>query len=645
MNSTQTTERSRVTVENLGGIDSTTVELDDGVNVLAGRNATNRTSLLRAIMAALGSDDVSLKADAESGRVALEADGQTYTRELERTNGSVVYSGEPYLEDSTVADLFAFLLEVNESRQAVSRGEDLRDLIMRPVDVDEIHDEIDANRSERRRIDEEIDRLESLQAELPSLESRRTSLEEELHAVEAELTEKRTAVANTDAAAAKEDKAELDTKLAEFQSLQSSIENTRFQLETETESVETLQAELESLRSELEALPESPDLDVDAIDAELDRLRDKQSSNDASTSQLQSIIQFNQEMLDGADTDIVSALREDTDDSPADKLLEDESSVVCWTCGSYVETAQIESTIDSMRSLRQEKLSERNRIKAEISELQSKKREANRHRERRSEIERRIERTERELHNRKERRESLTEERNTLKERLEELESEIERLEAQTQSETLEQHKEINRLELRRDRLESDIADVESRIDDTEAELDRLESLRSDRERVTERLSELRTRIERLEAESIEAFNEHMDAVLDVLEYENLERIWIERVERTVREGRKKVERSVFDLHIVRKTGDGTAYEDTIDHLSESEREVTGLVFALAGYLVHEVHKTVPFMLLDSLEAIDSDRIAALVEYFSEYADTVVVALLPEDAAALDSDYNRIREI
>ncbi len=52
------------------------------------------------------------------------------------------------------------------------------------------------------------------------------------------------------------------------------------------------------------------------------------------------------------------------------------------------------------------------------------------------------------------------------------------------------------------------------------------------------------------------------------------------------------------------------AYEDTLRHLSESEREVTGFVFALAGYLVHDVHEQVPFMLLDSLEAIDSDRIA-----------------------------------
>ncbi len=82
-----------------------------------------------------------------------------------------------------------------------------------------------------------------------------------------------------------------------------------------------------------------------------------------------------------------------------------------------------------------------------------------------------------------------------------------------------------------------------------------------------------------------------------------------------------------------------------IEHLSESERELTGLVFALAGYLVHDVYEQVPFMLLNSLEAIDSDRIAALVEYFETYADCLIVALLPEDASALDDAHNDVTEI
>jgi len=47
-------------------------------------------------------------------------------------------------------------------------------------------------------------------------------------------------------------------------------------------------------------------------------------------------------------------------------------------------------------------------------------------------------------------------------------------------------------------------------------------------------------------------------------------------------------------------------------------------------------------MVLDSLEAIDADRIAALVDYFADYAPFLVVALLPEDAQALDDDYERV---
>ena len=50
-------------------------------------------------------------------------------------------------------------------------------------------------------------------------------------------------------------------------------------------------------------------------------------------------------------------------------------------------------------------------------------------------------------------------------------------------------------------------------------------------------------------------------------------------------------------------------------------------------------------MLLDSVEAIDAQRISDLVEYFDQYADYLVVALLEEDAQTLDTDYKRITDI
>jgi hypothetical protein len=68
-------------------------------------------------------------------------------------------------------------------------------------------------------------------------------------------------------------------------------------------------------------------------------------------------------------------------------------------------------------------------------------------------------------------------------------------------------------------------------------------------------------------------------------------------------------------------------------------------VFALAGYLAHEVYEIIPFMLLDSLETIDAQRIATLVRYLEDYNDYLVVALLPEDAAPLEGEYHRITDI
>ena len=129
-------------------------------------------------------------------------------------------------------------------------------------------------------------------------------------------------------------------------------------------------------------------------------------------------------------------------------------------------------------------------------------------------------------------------------------------------------------------------------------------------------LTDLRGRIERIEERAIEAFSAHMETVLELLDYANIARIWLERRETQVREDRRTVTKTVFELHVIRSTDSGTIYEDTIDHLSESEREVTRLVFALAGYLAHDLYESMPVVLLDSLETIDSDRIAALVDYF-----------------------------
>jgi len=635
-----------VAVENVGGIDRTDVSFSAGVTILTGRNATNRTSLLQAIMAGLGSDNVSLKGDADEGRVELTVGEESYTRTLTRQNGAVVTNGDPYLEDAEIADLFVFLLESNEARRAVERTENLRDLIMQPVDTAAIEAEIDELQAERDEVEQRLDDLQSLRHTLPDLEERRQELESEIEDKRAELAEKKEQIEETDqdVGTTRDQKAELEDALASFREARSDLEDVRYNLDSERESIDALQSEIEEVETELTELPDEVSGDVGEVEGRIERLRDQRQTLDSTVNELQKVIQFNEEMLEGTSSDVVAALRDEDDaEELTERLVDDQ--VVCWTCGSEVDQSDVESTLDRIRELRQSKLSERQDLQSEIDELKTEKATYKEQKRQRTQLDDRRQRAESELAQRRERVEDLEAERDRLEERIDDLEGEVEQLQDETQSDLLDLHREANELEFEISRRQDDLEDVSEEIERIESELDRRDDLTAKREELQDHIEELRTRIDRIETEAVEQFNEHMESVLEMLGYENLERIWIERKQERVKEGRRRVEKSVFDLHVVRSTEDGTTYEDSIDHLSESEREVTGLIFALAGYLTHDVYETCPFLLLDSIEAIDSDRIARLVDYVAQYAEYVVVALLEEDAQALDDRYQRVTEV
>ncbi|AXG06398.1 chromosome segregation protein SMC [Haloplanus rubicundus] len=638
-------QQASLEVRNVGGIDETAVAFDPGITILTGRNATNRTSLLRSIMAVMGSDDASLKADADEGRVDLTVGDERYVRTFTRSNGTVTTGGEPFLDDPELADLFAFLLESNEARRSVAMSEDLRELIMRPVDTDAIHAEIRELEREKSRIDDELDDLEDLKGDLPELERKRSRLEDDIEAKREELAAKEEDIEALDADLdeTREEKRELESRLDDLREKRSALERVRSDIDLQQDSIESLTAERRELEAEREELPDAPMGEHAELDDEIERLRGRIDTLEREVSDLQDVIGFNEDQLD--ETGAITSHLDAGDDEGAvtDALVDD--SVVCWTCGSTVETERITSTLDQLRSVRQEKLETTRSLESELDELKEQRRTYRKQQQRRESIDRKLDDVATELDDREEQLESLREEREDLNDDIEALEAEIETLESDDFGDVLDLHKEANQLEFELGRLESDLDDVTDRIGSIEERLTEEEQLRSQREEVDAELRNLRTRIDRIEENAVEQFNEHMAAVLDILGYDNLERIWIERVERTVREGRRNVDKTLFELHIVRSTESGATFEDTIDHLSESEREVTGLVFALAGYLVHEVYETVPFMLLDSLEAIDSERIATLIEYVADYAEFLVAALLPEDAQALDDDYTRVTEI
>jgi len=639
----------RVRAENVGGIDETEVEFRPGVNLLTGWNASNRTSLLQAVMAISGSDRVSLKGDADEGNVEMEIDGETYSRSIERRDGEIVFDGDPYADGSELADLFAFLLESNEARRTVARGDDLRDIIMRPVDTDAIQAEIDDLESRERDVASELDERGRLVDERDSLEEQRATLERRIEEKRADMRAKREEIDAVDAGfeETRERKAELESKLATLQDRRSALDDVRYRLETEQETADGIRDEFSEVAAELDQLAETPTAEIETIEERTETLRERKRALDSKINQLQSLIRFNEEVLEGDELgglDVLGLGSGSTDDVTS-RLLPEGESFVCWTCGEETTRADVEEMLETLQEGRADLVGERREVTAKLEEAKERKDELTERDRRRSDLERRRDDLEREREDAEDRIEDLEERRDELVGEIEALEAEIETLRDEEYDEVIDLHKEANALELEVEQLESDLDGTEERLGEIEDRLEDLADLEDEREEIRTALKEARTRIGRIEDEAIEEFNDHMAAILDALDYENVERIWLERVERDVREGRRSVSRGFFDLHVVRSTESGTVYEDTIEHLSESEREVTGLVFALAGYLVHDVHETIPFVLLDSIEAIDANRIATLIEYMEEYAEYLIVALLPEDADSVNDQYHRITEI
>ncbi|SEG54201.1 archaea-specific SMC-related protein, partial [Halobellus limi] len=488
--SEQLTDSAHFSVENVGGIDHTEVDIPPGVTVLTGKNATNRTSFLRSIMAAMGSERVSLKGDAEDGRVELTLDDTTYERTLTRAGDGVTFEGDAYLDDPEVADLFAFLLETNDARQAAARGEQLRDVIMRPVDVDAIRSEIRRLEEEKGDINDELARIESDKRELPELEQRRTQLREKIEEKRAELAELEDEIddSSRDVEEGRKEQAELEEKLQELRSTRSELESIRRKIERQQESIASLKRERGDLEDDLEELPETPMGDHRDLESEIERLRSERQELNSEINELRSLIQYNEERLEAEDYELLEdggVATESGDgggESVTDQLVaSDSETVVCWTCGSSVEREQIESTIERLKSLRTEKVEELNGVKSRLEDRKQQQREATKKQRKRSEIEQKLDDIESELDRRDEQIDALKENRESLTDEVEDLESEVESLESADFEEILSLHKEANQLEFEIDSLESDLDEVTEEIESIEADVERADELREER--------------------------------------------------------------------------------------------------------------------------------------------------------------------
>lgn len=595
------TEELSVTIENIGGIDRASHTFKSGVTLITGPNASNKTSLLSALAFASGANEVHLRTAADEGRVTLAYGDVTVDRRAVRNGRDIERQGDPWAddEDALAFETFGCLLEFNPLRTAIRQGEGIEDLLKAPVDIDELECRRSEKLSTKQSYQRDLERLEDVETELAETESDLEAARERVEDFEAELA---TLYDRRD------DGGETD-KLQELRERQSDLatkrDRYREQVADFEDSIDEYEQQRADLKERIEDLKaELDEVDIDALRDERSDLRNRQAEIKGRIDILQSMLSTNREVIDASLTGVLDRKRSLAGDT-----------ITCWTCGQPTDENTVEETVETLSDRIAEGRERKREHEPRIEELDK---QIDTYKERRQTL--RDCRTERQEIERKltDRRESLETKREQLtnvREELEEVESDLaERERAEASSDDLVEEIEETRVELQTarrevDRLESKLSELEERREERDRKREKVD-------RLTDEIATLSDRIETLESDLREGFNGAMDELLDVLAFERLERIWLD---------------GSLDIVVAREVDDRIR-EDTVEHLSESEREMVGLVLGLAGYCVYDVAESVPVLLLDSVDAFDATRTERLLSFVESRMEFLLAAVLPETA-------------
>lgn len=300
-------------------------------------------------------------------------------------------------------------------------------------------------------------------------------------------------------------------------------------------------------------------------------------------------------------------------------LIED--TVTCWACGDEAAVSEFEQTVEELTDLIENDKQRRHEYQPRLDEIESKIETAKRARKHVGDLEAKVSDLEATV---EDRRQSLETKRELLEEVRAELDDLDERLAEQESEQTaevtdLQEQIEGVRVDLHSaqseaDRLESSVSDLKGRLEERERKKEEID-------RLTAEITTLTDRIQTLEQDLREGFNDAISDLIEVLDYERIERIRLD---------------GGFDLIVAREVN-SVVRQDEITHLSESEREMVGLVLALAGYVAFGGSDLALPLLIDTLGAFDSERTAKLISYFADETPFLLAALLPDSTAAVDA--------
>ena len=586
-----------VDITNIAGIRSGQATFEPGVNVVQAENWQGKSSLLAALQTVMGTTGMEsarhpLTEGAAQGSVRLDTGAETYEVHLEQGSGDAVHrSGTPFLEadaDRMRAHLFAFLGETNPVRAAVRNQEDLGDLLTKPLEMEDIEEQIADLKRERRELESEIEQATAATAERPTVQESVTQLEADLEDLRAHRQELRAELDDEDLADLRD---ELGERRADLASVESDVERIRNKIERQ-------ETRLEEKRDQLDAIGE---IEEPTFDADVAETRERVNRLRTQVELLEDLYSVNKRVLDEEQLDLVATV---------DRTLAG-AELDCWVCGQTTtddvaaeRLDALRETLESRRRTRRELESTLESVEEQRAEIEEARRRKNRLQSEIATLRTDLEESRRELESKREHRESL--------------EAEIDALQDEHEAANTDVSEELAAVESEIAVAERDLDQKRERLAEIEAEAERLGELEGTYETVRNEIESLRDRRHRTLTDLKDRFDEAIQEVIDTFD-PGFERARLKPI--TDPDG--SIED--FELVIARE-----GREARLDALSAGEVELVGIVTALAGYAAFDVADRVPLLLLDGIGQLTRRHIHALVEYLSGDATFLVTTAYPE---------------
>jgi len=587
-----------IEIRNIGGIRNADASLDAGLNVVQASNFMGKSSFVRAIQTAMGTSGMygethPLREGTDEGSVQLETPEGSYEVALERSNsGTVFRRGDTLLgdeTDQTCARLFAFLGENNPIRARVREQGDLTELLQDPLNLEDIDSKVAARKRERESKREALERAERAAENLPAVQEAIATLEDDIESLRERRDEVSASVGDVT------DEGSLSDELAEKRSSLQSLDQRISGLQDEIDRTE---AELEKKRAALDnlAVPEDPEPTAD-IESKESRIAKCELQIDL----LEGLHRANKRVIEEGEVDLVSSVER--------SVVGDEFD--CWVCGEPTTSDTIETRLGALQDEILELREEKEGLTDDIEEIEEQQR---RYREKQREKEA----LEEEIGHLK----ATLDDRNgdlaQAEERRDDLATEVAELEAAVAAADEELSEELTDIKATLRTKEQELDEQKTRLQELQESRADAATLREDIEALTDEITRLRNLKTEKQRELKDQFDEAMAAAID-------------RFAPGFDGARLDVKTTPdndiesFELIIAR---DGR--ETTIQNLSEGERELVGIVVAVAGYRTFDVADRVPLILLDGISQLSAANLRSLTEYLSGATNVLVTTAYPE---------------